>query len=103
MKYMLLHTFEEGRAWSEEQATEAMATFDTWFDEATRSKVCLQGSRLRPTSDATTVRVRDGELIVTDGPFAETKEQFAGYDVLVCEDADEALEWATKHPHAYIG
>lgn len=103
MQYMLLHTLDEGRAWNEEQAAEAMAIFDTWFEEASRRGVSLQGSRLRPTSDATTVRVRDGEVIVSDGPFAETKEQFAGYDVLVCHDADEALEWAAKHPHAHIG
>jgi hypothetical protein len=103
MKYMLLYAFDEEREWSETQASDARTVFDTWFDEATRRKVHLQGGRLRPTSDATTVRVRGGEVLLTDGPFAETKEQFVGYDVLECADDEEALAWATRHPHAHMG
>jgi len=63
----------------------------------------LHGDRLRPVEDATLVRVRGGELIVTDGPFAETREWVAGYDVLECENLDEAIEIASKHPMARFG
>jgi hypothetical protein len=65
--------------------------------------VRLEGDRLRPVSDATSVRVRGGEVLVTDGPFAEAKEQIAGYDVIECTDLDEAIEVASKHPMARFG
>jgi hypothetical protein len=61
------------------------------------------GERLRPTSDATTVRVRNGEVLSTDGPFAETKEQLGGYFVVDCKDLDEAIEVAGKLPGARQG
>jgi hypothetical protein len=53
---------------------------------------------LMPTSTATTVRHKDGKLVVTDGPFAETKEQLAGYYILDCENLDEAIDWAGRIP-----
>jgi hypothetical protein len=65
--------------------------------------VRLQGSRLRPVSEATTVRVRDEQVMVSDGPFAETKEQMGGYDLIECKDLDEAIEVASKHPVARFG
>ena len=69
-----------------------------------RARHALQGGeRLRPTSDATTVRVRNGEVLATDGPFAETKEQLAGYFVVDCKDLDEAIEVAAKIPGARDG
>jgi len=61
------------------------------------------GDRLRPPEDATTVRWRRGEVLVTDGPFAETREQIAGYDVIDCADLDEAIEIASKHSMARFG
>ena len=61
------------------------------------------GERLRPTTDATTVRVREGDLLTTDGPFAETKEQVGGYYVVDCKDLDEAIEVASKIPAARHG
>ena len=61
------------------------------------------GERLRPTTDATTVRVRNGEVLTTDGPFAETKEQLAGYFLVDCKDLDEAIEVAAKIPGAKYG
>ena len=82
---------------------EARASFSSWIEETIRSGVNLQGSRLRPTADATTVKIRDGELIITDGPFAETKEQVAGYDVLECASLDEAVRWAGRHPQLLGG
>ncbi|MGH9647161.1 MAG: YciI family protein, partial [Bryobacteraceae bacterium] len=59
----------------------------------------LQGAEpLAPTTTATTVRMHNGEALVTDGPFAETKEQLAGYYILECENLDDAIEWAAKIP-----
>ena len=60
--------------------------------------VKLQGSYLQPSGNAATVRTRDGELLVTDGPFAETKEQIAGFDIIECADLHEALRIAGAHP-----
>ena len=62
----------------------------------------LQGNRLQSISDATTVQVRGGELLISDGPFAETKEQIAGYHLIECADLDEAIEVAIKHPVCQI-
>jgi hypothetical protein len=63
----------------------------------------LDGDRLRPPSDATTVRVRRGEVLLTDGPFAETREVIGGYDLIDCADLDEAVAVAAKHPMARAG
>ena len=65
--------------------------------------VLVAGEGLYPTPTATTVRVRDGERSVTDGPFAETKEQLGGFYVLDCKDLDEAIDWAAKIPGAQFG
>ena len=61
------------------------------------------GARLRPTTDATTVRVQSDEVLTGDGPFAETKEQIGGYYLVDCKDLDEAIEVASKIPHAKHG
>lgn len=74
-----------------------------WVEEMSRRKVRLTGSRTRDAEDATTVRVRDGALLTTDGPYAETKEQMAGFDIIDCADLDEAIEIASKHPVARYG
>jgi hypothetical protein len=63
----------------------------------------LMGDRTRPASAATTVRVRNREVLITDGPFTETKDVIAGFDVLECEDLDQAIEVASKHPMAWAG
>jgi hypothetical protein len=68
------------------------------------SRGVLQGGeRLQSTADATTVQVRDGETLTTDGPFAETKEQIGGYYLVDCNDLDEAIEIAAKIPGARLG
>ena len=64
---------------------------------------CLEGAQLQPVTTATTVRVRDGELLTSDGPFAETKEQVGGYYMVDCKDLDEAIEVASKLPGARDG
>ena len=62
-----------------------------------------EGNALQPVSTSTSVRVRDGKANITDGPFAETKEQLGGYYILDCEDLDEALKWAAQIPSARVG
>jgi len=74
-----------------------------WAESNDASGVRLEGDRLRPVEDATTVRVRDGEVIVTDGPFTEAKEWIAGYDLLECDSLEEAVAVALKHPMAEQG
>jgi hypothetical protein len=76
---------------------------EPWVAEMDGRGVRLLGDRLRMASDATTVRVRDGQTLVTDGPYAETKEQMGGFDILDCADLDEAIEIASKHPIAKYG
>jgi hypothetical protein len=76
---------------------------DVWVAENDASGRRLEGSELAPPSAATTIRVRDGELLVSDGPFAETKEVIVGYDLLECADLDEAIEVARTHPMARGG
>jgi hypothetical protein len=74
-----------------------------WVAENDANGRRVEGSVLAPPSAATTVRVRGGELLVSDGPFAETKEVIVGFDILDCADLDEALEVARRHPMAYHG
>jgi hypothetical protein len=76
---------------------------DRWVHEMHGRGVLGDGHELDSISTARAVRVRDGELTITDGPFAESKEQLAGYDIIECRDLDEALEVASKHPVAPFG
>jgi hypothetical protein len=93
------------RTWSSIPRRERGSPTDTdaWVKEMDGRGVRLLGDRLAAISEATTVRVRDGEVLIADGPFAETKEQIAGFDILDCRDLDEALEVASKHPVARFG
>ncbi|WP_446212846.1 YciI family protein [Micromonospora sp. IBSANI012] len=81
----------------------AAPDIDQWVAERDASGQRLVGDALAPPSAATTVRVRGGELLLSDGPFAETKEVIAGFDILECADLDEAIEVARAHPMAYGG
>ena len=74
-----------------------------WMEEMNARGVRKLGSRLRPTSSATTLRDDNGRVLVSDGPFAETKEQILGFDLLECADLDEAIEVAGKHPWLKYG
>jgi hypothetical protein len=101
MKYMLLHAVDESRL--ENLPPQIEGELEAWVDEMVGRRVELDGARLHPTTDATTVRLADGEVQVTDGPFAETKEQVAGYDVIDCPDLDTAIAVASAHPTLHVG
>ncbi len=100
---MLLHYIDESLELGSEEEAAFDVALDAWDTEMLNRGVLVGGNRLRPVSESTTLRVRGGEVLVTDGPFAETKEQMAGYSVLECADLDEALEVCSRHPTAEIG
>ena len=105
MRYQLLIAGDEN-ARGDVSADEDAATLDEygeWVKTMADRGVLQGGERLRPTSDATTVRVRNGETLSTDGPFMETKEQLGGYFLVDCKDLDEAIEVAAKLPGARSG
>ena len=83
--------------------SETPGEIDGWLEDVEARGKRVIGDRVRPAEDASTVRVRAGELLVTDGPFTEAKDWIAGFDVLDCEDLDEAIEIASKHPAAGYG
>ena len=103
MKYMLTHYIDESLELSPEDEAAFDVAIEAWDNEMLGRGVLVGGARLRPVSEATTLRVRGGEMLVSDGPFAETKEQVAGYSVLECADMDEAVAAASGHPTARIG
>ena len=74
-----------------------------WLEEMERRGVRKHGDRLRPAAEAKTVSMRGGELVVRDGPFAETRDEVAGYDIIECADFDEAISIASKHAAAKFG
>jgi hypothetical protein len=95
MRYLLLIYENEATTPQDE------AEFGKWmkYTEDLKASGCLRGGdALQPTSTATTVRVKNGKVITTDGPFAETKEQLGGYYMVDCKDLDEAIKWASKIP-----
>ena len=103
MRYALLVCIEESAELSEGDVERQNAQFVGFQDEMQARGVLVSRERLRPTSLSTTVRVRDDALVVTDGPFAETKEQIAGFYIIDCEDLDEAIEIAARNPGARYG
>lgn len=88
---------------SEADMGELMSGYHAFTEELKASGSFVAGEPLQPTVTATTVRVRDGETLTTDGPFAETKEQLGGYYLVDCKDIDEAMSWAAKIPTAKYG
>ncbi|MBX3052434.1 MAG: YciI family protein [Caldilineaceae bacterium] len=88
---------------SEAEQQAVMGAYYQFSEAVNKAGINKGGDALMPTSMATTVRVRDGKTITTDGPFAETKEQLGGYYILDCANLDEAIEWAAKIPGAAIG
>ena len=105
MKYAFTIYGDESRreAASEEDRNAMSRAYGELTQEMQEKGVLVAGEGLYPTPTATTVRVRDGERDVTDGPFAETKEQLGGFYVLDVKDLDEAIEWAAKIPGSQLG
>ena len=105
MKYLCL-IYDDERTWATMPKAESDAYMGEYFaftEGIRESGQYVAGEALQPVQTATTVRIRDGKLSTTDGPFAETKEQLGGYYVFDCADLDEALQWAAKIPSAKIG
>jgi hypothetical protein len=102
MKYMLIIAGTEGDQQDQmtpEQQQEVMGAWNDYNKELTAANAFIAGEGLQPSPTATTVtHAEGGERIVSDGPFAETKEQVGGFYLLECADLDEALEWAKKVP-----
>ena len=100
MRYMLLiYSSERTDAQTPPEERQAIMDGHRAVMEGTTKAGILRGAEpLHPTSTATTVRIQNGQPVTTDGPFAETKEQLAGYYILDCKDLDEAISWAPRFP-----
>lgn len=105
MKYMLLIYSNESIVpnFTPEEHQAAAQAWYAFNKEAEAAGVWISNNGLSPVADATTVRVRDGKTVVSDGPFAETHEQLGGYYLFNCKDIDEAIKWAAKIPGAKYG
>src|SRR5690348_16472818 len=105
MKYAFtIYGDEAQRASASEEDQQAMAAaYGAVTQEMNEKGVFVAGEGLYPTPTATTVRVRGGDRDVTDGPYAETKEQLGGFYLLEVKDLDEAIEWAAKIPGSQVG
>lgn len=100
MRYLMLVCVDPDKP---EEEIAGAPDIDVWVKDNDDRGIRLMGDRVRPGSDATCVRVRDGEVLLTDGPYVETKDLIAGFDVLECADLDEAVEVASQHPMAWQG
>jgi hypothetical protein len=109
MKYLMLvctekpTTDDQGDLGRPAGAAPAEVDVDAWVTEMDTRGVRLIGERIRPESNSTTVRVRGDEILLIDGPHAETKDLVAGFDVIECADLDEAVAVAAKHPMSRHG
>ena len=105
MKYMMLIYRDEQDAEAQTPEHRQQTISAAWdvIEEAKRRGVLVGVSPLEPTSSATTIRRKDGKVLVSDGPFAESKEQLAGYYILECKDLDEAIGIAARIPGARMG
>lgn len=103
MKYLLLFNKDEAkfRAMSDTDRAALIARYERYGVEMFEAGIAHAGAGLESSDTATTVRVRDGKRLVTDGPFAETVEQIAGVCIIEVENLDEALDWAARHPDAH--
>lgn len=105
MQYLCLIYEEESlmATRSEEENGKIFSDYRQFTQQVQDANQFIAGEALTPTSTASTVRVRNGETIITDGPFAETKEQLGGFYMLECDSLDEALAQAAKIPSAKCG
>jgi hypothetical protein len=105
MQYLLL-IYDDERAWGARSDDERRAMMQEYlaYSAALRDAgVYVDGNALTDTTEATTVAVREGDVLVSDGPYAETKEQLGGYYIIDCETAAQAREWAARIPSARLG
>jgi hypothetical protein len=102
VRYLLMISADEQTA-ERAFATGDFPDFDAWLDDLERRGVLEVHAGLHPSPSATTVRVRDGEVLLTDGPFAEGREQVGGLALIDCADLDEAIAIAAGHPASWIG
>jgi len=102
MKYMMFVVADPDAA-AEAEPSDDDLTIDEWLADVESRGKRITGDRLHPVSDATTVRVSHGQVLVTDGPFTESKEWIAGFDILDCDNLDEAIAIAARHPQANGG
>jgi hypothetical protein len=100
MKYMLMFWVDESGEVTADEDAAMMIAVKSWVEEMRERGVLVGGGPLRSAREAKIVRVSDGELLVSDGPFAETKEQIGGYSVVECADLDAAVRLAAAHPLA---
>jgi len=105
MQYLALIYDEAGRweALSDDERTAVYARYTAFAEEAGAAGVLADGGELAATTSATTVRVRDGETLVTDGPFVEAKEALGGYFLFECPSIEDAVDWAARIPGADHG
>ncbi len=105
MKYLLLMYADESivSKYSKEDLQAAASAWYAFMEEAKAAGVLLDNNGLDPSTNAITVRVREGKTLITDGPFAETHEQLGGHSLVNCADLDEASRWAEKIPTAKYG
>ena len=103
MKYMLFTYRDPSVELDPDQRASIPAAVESWCTEMDDRGVRLQGHVLGPVGDTKTVRIRDGELLTSDGPVVETPVQIAGFSILDCADLEEALEVAAKNPGASFG
>jgi hypothetical protein len=105
MRYLMLICSDENQvgAMNEDEGAAILAEYGKFMDEMGKRGILQGGERLQPTTTATTVKVRNGSVLTSDGPFAETKEQLGGYFMVDCKDLDEAIEVASKIPGARLG
>jgi hypothetical protein len=105
MKYLLMICTDEAAEakMPQSEMADMMKQYFAFTQDAKDKGVYIGGNALQPTSTATTVRVRDGKTITSDGPFTETKEQIGGYYLLECKNLDEAIAWAARIPGASHG
>ena len=99
MKYMMFVVVGPDAA-AEAEPSQDDLTIEQWLAKVESQGERVTGGALRPVSEAVTVRVSRGQVLVTDGPFCETKEWIAGFDILDCENLDEAIAIAARHPQA---
>jgi hypothetical protein len=105
VKYMTLHYRDEAAAanMTKEEQMQEIQDYNAFFEYASQHATIISGEAVRPTAAATTIRVRDGKTLTTDGPFVETREGLAGFYIIDCKDLDEAIEIASKIPVAREG